>query len=83
MLDASYHGVKKLFVLAYNNDDADGVTVDSHKKYFLPRIKIENYSNKIDGRNFYHQPINGLIKQYDKLEKYQQDKVMIMRLVVY
>ena len=40
-LDASFQGVKRLFVLAYNNDNADRVTVDSHKKYFLPIIKIE------------------------------------------
>ena len=30
MLDASYQGVKRLFVLAYNNGDANRVTVDSH-----------------------------------------------------
>ena len=64
-LDASYQGVKRLFILAYNNDDADKVTVDSHQRYFLPRIKIENYNIEIDGRNFYDQPINDLIKQYE------------------
>ena len=52
MLDASYQGVKRLFVLAYNND-ANRVTVDSHQRYFLPRIKIKNYNIEIDGRNFY------------------------------
>ena len=51
MLDASYQGVKRLFVLAYNND-ANRVTVDSHQRYFLPRIKIKNYNIEIDGRNF-------------------------------
>ena len=53
MLDASYERVKRLFVLAYNNDDANRVTVDSHQRYFLPRIKIEYYNIEIDGRNFY------------------------------
>ena len=52
LLDASYQGVKRLFVLAYNND-ANRVTVDSHQRYFLPRIKIKNYNIEIDGRNFY------------------------------
>ena len=67
LLDASYQGVKRLFVFAYYNDDA--VTVESHQKYFLPRIKIENYNIEIDGRNLYAQPINGLIKQYDEVRK--------------
>ena len=39
------------------------------KKYFLPRVKIENYNIKIDGRNFYDQPINDSIKQNDEVKK--------------
>ena len=71
MLDSSYQAVKRLFVLAYNNtvDDNNRVSIDSFKKYFLPRIKIENYNIKIDGRNFYDQAINDSIKQYDKIRK--------------
>ena len=38
LLDASYQGVKRLFVLAYD----DQATADMNGKYFLPRIKIEN-----------------------------------------
>ena len=38
------------------------VSVDSFKKYVLPRVKIENYNMEIDGRNFYDQPINESIK---------------------
>ena len=44
-------------------------SIDSFKKYFLPRVKIENYNIEIDGRNFYDQPINDLIKQYDEIRK--------------
>ena len=68
LIDASYQGVKKLFFLAYNND-ANRVTVDSHQRYFLPRIKNENYNIEIDGRNFYDQPIIDLIKKYDEVRK--------------
>ena len=69
-LDASYHGVKRLFVLAYRNrGGANWVTADSHKKYSLPRVKIINYNTEIDGRNFYDQPINDLIKQHDEVRK--------------
>ena len=39
------------------------------KKNFLPRVKIENYNIEIDGREFYDQPINDSIKQYDEIRK--------------
>ena len=53
LLDSSCQGVKRLFVLAYNNTAGNNqVSVDSYKKYFLPRVKIENYNIEIDERNF-------------------------------
>ena len=52
-----------------NKEDDNKVSVDSYKKYFLPRVKIENYNSEIDGRNFYDQPINDSIKQYDEIRK--------------
>ena len=59
-----------MFVLAYNNTAGnDQVSIDSFKKYFLPRVKIENYNIEIDGKNFYDQPINDSIKQYDEIRK--------------
>ena len=59
-----------MFVLTYNNTTGDKqVSVDSSKKYFLPRVKTENYNIEIDGRKFYDQPINDSIKQYDELRK--------------
>ena len=69
-LDSTYQGVKRLFVLAYDNTVGNNqVSVDSYQKYLLPRVKIENYNIEIDGRNFYDQPINDLIKQYDEVRK--------------
>ena len=71
LLDSSWQGVKILFVLAYNNSVGDDgqVSVDSFKKYFLPKVKIENCNIEIDGKNFYDQPINDLIKQHDEIRK--------------
>ena len=40
--------------------------IKNNKKYFLTRGNINNYKVLIDGRNFYGQPINDLIKQYDE-----------------
>ena len=77
LLDSSWQGVKRLFVLAYNSTAGnDQVSVDSYKKYFLLRVKIDNYNIEIGGRNFYDQPINDSIKQYDEV-RYLQNKVMI------
>ena len=71
-----------MFVLAYESGDGDNFTNEkSYRRYFPPIVKTENYNIEIDGRNFYDQPINDSIKQYD--EKYEQDKVMIILLVVY
>ena len=40
-----------------------------YRKYFLQKAEIKNYNIEIDRRNFYDQPINDLIKQYDKVRK--------------
>ena len=74
LLDSSYQGVKWLFVLAYDNTAGDNDhnsqgSINSFRKYFLPRANIENYNIEIDGRNFYDQPINDPIQQYDEIRK--------------
>ena len=69
-----------MFVLAFNNTNAailnnpinntaNRVERNSHRRYFLPRVNITNYNVLIDGRNFYDQPINDIIKQYDEIRK--------------
>ena len=44
-------------------------TINSHRKYFLPRVEIKYCNIEIDRRNFYDQPINDLIKQDDEVRK--------------
>ena len=68
----SFQGFRRLFVLANAivagaaNDEAG---MKDNKKYFLPKREIKNYNVLIDGRNFYDQSINDLIKQYDEVRK--------------
>ena len=72
LLNAIFQGVRRLFVLAYvvaagaANDEA---RIKKKKKFFLPWGEIKNYNVLIDGRNFYYQPINDMIKQYDEVRK--------------
>ena len=70
-LDASFQGVRRLFVLAFNNsnDGNEKVERNSHTKYFLLRVNITNYNVLIDGRNLYDQPINDQMKHYDEIRK--------------
>ena len=60
-----------MFVLTFDNSDNDDKKVErnSRRNYFLPRGNITYYNVLIDGRNFYDQPINDLVKQYDKIRK--------------
>ena len=72
-LDSSCQGMNRWFVLAYKGD-ANRVTADSHRRYFLPRVEVKNYNIEFDGRNCYDQLINNqktndLIKQYDELRE--------------
>ena len=81
-LDASIQGFNKLFVLiyAYGNN----ITIEnSFRKYFLPRLKIENYNIETDGKIFMINQLMTWLSNTTKLEKYQQDKGMITQLVAY
>ena len=87
-LDATFHGVNRLFVLAFEDthaDEADDapaprnlvanrVIRDSYRKYFVPHVDITSYNVLIDGRNFYDQPINDSIRKYDEIRKISTGK---------
>ena len=88
LLSASFQVVKRLFVLAYAiaaNAGNNEAGIKDNKNYFFPRGKTENSNILIDGRSFYDQPINNLIKvrKSMKSEKYQKDMVMITLQDVY
>ena len=82
-LDAAFQEVNRLFILAFEDTRADEaadapaqqnlavnrVIRTSYRKYFVPRVDITSYNVLIDGRNFYDQPINDLIRKYDEIRK--------------
>ena len=52
LVEPSFQGVNRLFVLAFE-DDAQRT---SNKRYYLPNVEIKDYNVMIDERNFFDQP---------------------------
>ena len=51
LVEPSFQGVNRLFVLAFEND----VQRKSNKRYYLPNVEIKDYNVMIDGKNFFDQ----------------------------
>ena len=48
LVEPSFQGVNRLFVLAFKND----AQRTSNKRYYLPNVEIKNYNVMIDGKTF-------------------------------
>ena len=60
LIDPSFQGVNRRFVLSFKDDDDDGR--DSRKQsYLLSTVEIKDYKVMIDGRNFFDQPKKKMI----------------------
>ena len=53
LVEQSFQGVNRLFILAFENDDQRTRT----NGYYLPNVEIKNYNIMINGENFFDQPI--------------------------
>ena len=53
LIDPSFQGVNRLFVLAFENDAQRKV----HSGYYLPNVEIKNYNVMINGENVFDQTI--------------------------
>ena len=53
LIESSFQGVNRLFILAFENDTQR----TSHSNYYLPNVEIKNYNVTINGKNFFDQPI--------------------------
>ena len=67
-LDPSFQGVNTLFVMAYDNANANRSTRNGRKRYYLPTIGLNKYVI-IDGRNFYDNLIESYIEKYREFKK--------------
>ena len=53
LIEQSFQGVNRLFVLAFENDD-DRTSSD---EFYLPTVEIKDYNIMINGERFFDQPI--------------------------
>ena len=53
LVEPSFQGVNRLFVLAFEKDDDRTI----HYEYYLPNLEIKDYNIVINGENFFDQPI--------------------------
>ena len=65
LVNPSFQGVNRLFVLSFENEDDR----TSHSTYYLPKIEIKDYNVMIDGENFFDQPLNSELKTYENIRK--------------
>ena len=65
LVEPSFQGVNRLFVLAFENDDDR----TSDEQYYLPTVEIKDYNIMINGENFFDQPIQNKKVTYDNIRK--------------
>ena len=65
LVEPSFQGVNRLFVLAFENDSLR----TSHSGYYLPNVEIKDYNIMINGENFFDQPLKNNKVTYENIRK--------------
>ena len=65
LFEASFQGVNRFFVLAFENDN-DRTSSD---RYYLPAVQIKDHNIMINGENFFDQPIKTGNVTYENIRK--------------
>ena len=65
LVEPSFQGVNRLFVLAFENDNHKIIT----KHYYLPIVEIKDYNIMINGENFFDQSIKNKKVTYENIRK--------------
>ena len=65
LVEPSFQGINRLFVLAFENDDQR----TSNKGYYTPNVEIKDYNLMIDGKNVFDQPIRNDKVTYENIRK--------------
>ena len=65
LIEPSFQGINRLFVLAFENDDHR----ISNKRYYIPNVEIKDYNVMIAGKNVFDQPIKNDKVTYENIRK--------------
>ena len=65
LVEPSFQGVNRLFVLVFEGDD----NRTGHDSYYLPTVGIKDYNIMINGENFFDQPIKNRGITYDNIRE--------------
>ena len=65
LIDPSFLGVNRLFVLSFESKNDRTV----HTKYYLPTVKMKDYNAMINGKIFFDQPVKSSMRTYDNIRK--------------
>ena len=65
LVEQSFQGVNRLFVLAFENVDQ----ITSSKRYYTPNVEIKDYNVMIDGKNFFGQSVRNDKVTYENIRK--------------
>ena len=65
LIEPSFQGINRLFVLAFEND----AQRTSKRRYYIPNVEIKDYNVMIDGKNFFDQPVKNDKVTYENIRK--------------
>ena len=68
LIEPSFQGVNRLFVLAFEHDNNNEQRI-SNKRYYIPNVEIKDYNVMIDGKNFLDQTIKNDKVTYENIRK--------------
>ena len=65
LVESSFQGINRLFVLAFENDDHR----ISNQRYYIPNVEIKDYNVMIDQKNFFDQSVRNDKVTYENIRK--------------
>ena len=83
LIDPSFQGANRLFVLSFENENDRTVQT----KYYLPTVEIKDYNAMICGKKYFDREVKSSVRTYDNIKKiatnHRDNKEIIKLLVVY
>ena len=65
LIEPSFQGINRLFVLTFEND----AQRTSNKRYYIQNVEVKDYNETIDGKNFFDQPVKNDKVIYENIRK--------------